>query len=167
MALLSPYLKKDFVRASITFVLLRDHHFHNGHSKSSFILLLSLLLNPWPLPILSISRSRLFFLVAITSARRADTPYLQFHPDKVTLYPDVSFLPKVISDFHLNQPPNYPPFSFFISDIRSRVHASYSGCQMLPGLLCFQDKDFPKVSLSVPLLSRSTQRFPSFIVDSV
>ena len=52
------------------------------------------------------------FLFAIMSARwarelaalRADAPYLQFHPDKVTLYPDVSFLPKVMSEFHLNQP---------------------------------------------------------------
>lgn len=50
------------------------------------------------------------FLVAITSARRAcelaayDQPYLQFHPNKVTLFPDVSFIPKVVSDFHLNQP---------------------------------------------------------------
>ena len=52
------------------------------------------------------------FLVAITSAKctsklaalRSDQPFLQFHLDKVTLYPDVSFLPKVVSDFHLNQP---------------------------------------------------------------
>uniref|UniRef100_A0ABM5F2Z8 Uncharacterized protein n=1 Tax=Pogona vitticeps TaxID=103695 RepID=A0ABM5F2Z8_9SAUR len=52
------------------------------------------------------------FLVAITSAKRAselsalraDPPFIQFHPDKVTLYFDVSFLPKVVSDFHLNQP---------------------------------------------------------------
>ncbi|XP_078239075.1 12S rRNA N(4)-cytidine methyltransferase METTL15 isoform X1 [Pogona vitticeps] len=52
------------------------------------------------------------FLVAITSAKRAselaalqaDPPFIQFHSDKVTLYFDVSFLPKVVSDFHLNQP---------------------------------------------------------------
>ena len=52
------------------------------------------------------------FLVAITSARRAselaalraDPPYLQFFLDKVVLHPDVSFLPKVVSTFHINQP---------------------------------------------------------------
>ena len=52
------------------------------------------------------------FLVAITSARRAselaalraDSPYLQFFKDKVVLHPDVSFLPKVVSEFHVNQP---------------------------------------------------------------
>lgn len=52
------------------------------------------------------------FLIAVTLARlacelvalRVDQPYLQFHPDKVTLFPDVSFLPKVVTDFHLNQP---------------------------------------------------------------
>ena len=52
------------------------------------------------------------FLVAMTSAKRAselaallaDPPFIQFHPDEVTLYFDVSFLPKVVSDFHLNQP---------------------------------------------------------------
>lgn len=60
------------------------------------------------------------FLLAITLAQRAgelaalraDLPYLQFHPHKVTLYPDILFLPKVISDFHLNQLivlPTFPP----------------------------------------------------------
>ncbi|XP_078233695.1 uncharacterized protein LOC144583561 [Pogona vitticeps] len=52
------------------------------------------------------------FLVAITSARRAgelaalrvDQPYLQFFKEKVVLHTDVSFLPKVVSQFHLNQP---------------------------------------------------------------
>lgn len=28
-------------------------------------------------------------------------PFLQFHPQKVTLFPDVSFLPKVVSEFHI------------------------------------------------------------------
>ena len=45
------------------------------------------------------------FLVAFTSAKRAselaalrsDPPYLQFHPDKVTIDFDVSFPPKVVS----------------------------------------------------------------------
>ena len=58
------------------------------------------------------------FLVAVTSARqaselaalRADPPYLQFHLGKATLYPDVSFLPKVVSDFHLTQPIVLPTF---------------------------------------------------------
>ena len=52
------------------------------------------------------------FLVVITLVKRAselaalrsDPPYLQMHLDKVTLHSDVSFLPKVVSDFHLNQP---------------------------------------------------------------
>ena len=52
------------------------------------------------------------FLVAITSARRAselaalrvDQPFLQFFREKVVLHTDVSFLPKVVSQFHLNQP---------------------------------------------------------------
>lgn len=59
------------------------------------------------------------FLVAITSARRAgeltalraDLPYIQFHPHKVILYPDISFLPKVVTDFHMNQPIVLPALS--------------------------------------------------------
>ncbi|XP_042315264.1 uncharacterized protein LOC121926389 [Sceloporus undulatus] len=51
------------------------------------------------------------FLVAITSARRAgelcalraDQPYIRFHRDKVVLRADITFLPKVVSAFHLNQ----------------------------------------------------------------
>ncbi|KAJ7332628.1 hypothetical protein JRQ81_014808 [Phrynocephalus forsythii] len=70
-----------------------------------------------PLHMLSV---KLVFLLAITSARRSselaalrsDPPFLQFHPEKVTLYPDMSFLPKVVSHFHLSQPlvlPTYFP----------------------------------------------------------
>ncbi|KAJ7335336.1 hypothetical protein JRQ81_013277 [Phrynocephalus forsythii] len=70
-----------------------------------------------PLHMLSV---KLAFLLAITSARRAselaalrsDPPFLQFHLEKVTLYPDVSFLLKVVSHFHLSQPlvlPTYFP----------------------------------------------------------
>ena len=51
------------------------------------------------------------FLVAITLNRRAselaalksDRLFLQFFKDKVVLHPDISFLPKVVTDFHLNQ----------------------------------------------------------------
>nr|XP_016849493.1 PREDICTED: uncharacterized protein LOC107982908 [Anolis carolinensis] len=51
------------------------------------------------------------FLVAITSARRAseitalrvDAPYIRFSDDKVTLRTDISFLPKVVSRFHMCQ----------------------------------------------------------------
>ncbi|KAJ7332170.1 hypothetical protein JRQ81_014350 [Phrynocephalus forsythii] len=58
------------------------------------------------------------FLIAITSARRAselaalrmDPPFLQFYPDKVTLFPDITFLPKVVSEFHINQPIILPTF---------------------------------------------------------
>ena len=68
------------------------------------------------------------FLVAITSAKRAselsalrcDPPFTQFHPDKVTLYFDVSFLPKMVSDFHINQPIILP--SFFKSPLSPLEH---------------------------------------------
>lgn len=71
------------------------------------------------------------FLVAITSARRASElaalragpPYIQFHPDKVTLYTDVSFVPKVASAFHQRQPIILP--SFFprpTSPLERRLH---------------------------------------------
>ena len=58
------------------------------------------------------------FLVAITSARRAselaalrvDEPYLTFHKDKVVLRPDMRFLPKVVSNFHVNQDIVLPTF---------------------------------------------------------
>ena len=58
------------------------------------------------------------FRIAITFARRAselaalriDPPFLQFHSDKVTLFPDVSFLLKVVSHFHLSQPIILPTF---------------------------------------------------------
>ena len=61
---------------------------------------------------------KVLFLVAITSARRAselaalrvDQPFLQFFNDKVILHTDVSFLPKVVSEFHLNQPLILPTF---------------------------------------------------------
>ncbi|KAJ7317129.1 hypothetical protein JRQ81_003291 [Phrynocephalus forsythii] len=54
---------------------------------------------------------KIAFLLAITSAHRSseltalhvDPPFLQFHPNKITVYPDISFLPKVVSDFHLTQ----------------------------------------------------------------
>ncbi|XP_042332287.1 uncharacterized protein LOC121935156 [Sceloporus undulatus] len=51
------------------------------------------------------------FLVVITSARRAgelcalqrDEPFLRFHKDKVVLRTDITFLPKVVSLFHMCQ----------------------------------------------------------------
>ena len=39
-----------------------------------------------------------------------DEPYLKFHRDKVTLCPDIRFLPKVVSAFHVNQDINLPSF---------------------------------------------------------
>ena len=61
---------------------------------------------------------KVLFLVAVTSARRVselaalhvDPPFLKFHPDNITLYPDVSFLPKVSTDFHIQQPIILPTF---------------------------------------------------------
>ena len=71
------------------------------------------------------------FLVAITSARRAselaalrsDQPFLQFFKDKVILHPDISFLPKVVIDFHLNQPLALPTlFSDPVTDTERMLH---------------------------------------------
>nr|XP_008107943.1 PREDICTED: inositol hexakisphosphate kinase 3 isoform X1 [Anolis carolinensis]XP_008107944.1 PREDICTED: inositol hexakisphosphate kinase 3 isoform X1 [Anolis carolinensis]XP_016848789.1 PREDICTED: inositol hexakisphosphate kinase 3 isoform X1 [Anolis carolinensis] len=58
------------------------------------------------------------FLVAVTSARRAselcalraDPPYLRFHTDKVVLRTDITFLPKVVSKFHMCQDISLPAF---------------------------------------------------------
>ncbi|XP_062831463.1 uncharacterized protein LOC134297541 [Anolis carolinensis] len=58
------------------------------------------------------------FLIAITSARRpselaalrVDEPYLRFHHDRAVLRPDITFLPKVVSAFHLNQNIILPAF---------------------------------------------------------
>ncbi|KAG6937283.1 hypothetical protein G0U57_010273 [Chelydra serpentina] len=58
------------------------------------------------------------FLVAITSARRVselkallcDPPYTIFHKDKVQLRPHPSFLPKVVSPFHMSQDIFLPVF---------------------------------------------------------
>ena len=74
---------------------------------------------------------KVLFLVAITSARRAselaalraDQPFLQFFPDKVVLQTDISFLPKVVSAFHLNQPLVLPTlFASPTSDIERMLH---------------------------------------------
>ena len=87
----------------------------------------------WPmatcgLKLLSLKTS---FLVAITSAKwaselaalRSDPPFLQFHPDKVTLYFDVSFLPKVVSEFHLSQPIILPTlFPSLSTPLKSMLH---------------------------------------------
>ena len=92
------------------------------------------------------------FLVAITSAcraselaaLRADPPYLQFFKDKVILYPDVSFLPKVVSDFHVNQPLLLPTlFSNPSLDVERTLH-----CLDVRRALSFyitRTKDFRKV----------------------
>ena len=72
------------------------------------------------------------FLVAITSAQRAselaalraDESYIQFYPEKVVLCPDISFLPEVISEFHVNQslilPTLFPNPS---SDVERMLHS--------------------------------------------
>ena len=71
------------------------------------------------------------FLVPTTSARKAselsalrsDSPYLQMHPDKVTLYLDMSFLPRVVSEFHVNQLilPTFFPSPF--TPIERKLHS--------------------------------------------
>lgn len=58
------------------------------------------------------------FLVAITSVRRVselqalccNVPYTVFHSNRVVLRTHPSFLPKVISDFHINQSITLPTF---------------------------------------------------------
>lgn len=55
--------------------------------------------------------TKVVFLVAITSAKRVselgplilDTPPTLFHKDKISLHLHPKFLPKIISNFHLNQ----------------------------------------------------------------
>ncbi|XP_077148511.1 uncharacterized protein LOC143809300 [Ranitomeya variabilis] len=66
-----------------------------------------------PLRLLS---QKVVFLVAITSLRRVSEltalscrrPFLAFHQDKVVLRTVPSFLPKVVSDFHLNEEISLP-----------------------------------------------------------
>ena len=60
---------------------------------------------------LIILSKKLAFLIAISSARRVSElaalsckePYLICHKDKIVLRPHPTFLPKVVSAFHLNQ----------------------------------------------------------------
>ena len=60
---------------------------------------------------LSLLTKKLIFLVAISSARRVSElaallckePYMIIHDDRVVLRPHPTFLPKVVSEFHLNQ----------------------------------------------------------------
>lgn len=69
------------------------------------------------IPLVLLTR-KLIFLVAISSARRVSElaalsckePYLIIHKDRVVLRPHPSFLPKVVSDFHLNQDIVLPSF---------------------------------------------------------
>ena len=74
-------------------------------------------LQKWPFePVRQASRKHLtwkaVFLVAIASARRASElhalrhvpPYIRFSAEEVTLFPDVSFLPKVNTPFHASRP---------------------------------------------------------------
>jgi hypothetical protein len=66
------------------------------------------------------------FLVAITSARRAgelhalrhSPPYVIFGAENVTLYPDVSFLPKVNTPFHASQALCLPSLRREVTDLR-------------------------------------------------
>lgn len=53
---------------------------------------------------------KMVFLIAITSASqvremaafRHDVPYLRVSENRITLVPDMSFLPKMVSEFHLH-----------------------------------------------------------------
>ena len=69
------------------------------------------------IPLVLLTR-KLVFLVAMASARRVSelaalsckAPYLLLHKDRVVLRPLPSFLPKVVSNFHLNQDVILPSF---------------------------------------------------------
>lgn len=80
-------------------------------------------------------------LVAITSARRArelcalshEAPFLQFHKEKVTLYTDIYFPSKDVSDFHMSQPIVLPIFYLSpTSDLEKWLH-----CLMLEDCYIF------------------------------
>ena len=97
------------------------------------------LFEPFACMSLNLLSFKTLFLVAITSARRvselatlrADAPYIQFHPDKVTLYPNVSFLPKVVSSFHVNQPLILPIlFPSPSSNIKCTLHSLDVHCAL-------------------------------------
>lgn len=67
--------------------------------------------NNWEIPLLTLLLKVNFIMsVAFNSAPRVSelaafscTPYLVVHKDEVVLRPCPSFLPKVVSDFHLNE----------------------------------------------------------------
>lgn len=72
---------------------------------------------------------KMVFLVAIMSTKRsselcvfmASPPFSVFHKDKVVLHPDPTFLPKVLSSFHLSQPTVLPVYFLSLSDVREHA----------------------------------------------
>ncbi|XP_062830694.1 paraspeckle component 1 isoform X1 [Anolis carolinensis] len=85
-------------------------------------LVLSALMKPPFEPMATVDLSyvtwKTVFLVAVTSGRRAselcalrsDEPYIRFHPDKIVMRLDLSFLPKRASFFHISQDIILPAF---------------------------------------------------------
>lgn len=71
------------------------------------------------------------FLVTKTTCKASeiasfwvDPPFLQFHPNKVTLFPDVYFLPNVVTDFHIKQPVVLPTcFPLPTDDLEHSMHS--------------------------------------------
>ena len=91
----------------------------------------------WPFePVRLASRKHLtwktVFLVAIASARRASKlhalrhtpPYIRFSAEGVTLFPDVSFLPKVSTPFHTSKPISLPSLEREPMSLDSSVYGS-------------------------------------------
>ncbi|VEL17703.1 unnamed protein product [Protopolystoma xenopodis] len=72
------------------------------------------------------SHGKQFFLLAIASARRVSeisalscrSPLLTFHNDRAVLHTSPSFLPKVVSTFHLNQEITIPTFCPSLSNAK-------------------------------------------------
>ncbi|XP_063819157.1 uncharacterized protein LOC135057192 [Pseudophryne corroboree] len=67
---------------------------------------------------------KVVLLLALASARRVSElscrpPYLVFHADRAELSTRMSFLPKVVSDFHINEPLVVPALSVDSPDSRS------------------------------------------------
>lgn len=120
---------------------------HSGHSHPGSTCSLSCFLSCWQLQILDVSHTR----HALSLLKRQQeqlvslplSPYLQLHRDKVTIFPNMSFLSKMVLDFHISNPFVLPTFfcspiselekSFHILDV-CKAHTFYTS----------RTKPFPK-----------------------
>lgn len=117
---------------------------------------------------------KIAFLVAITltrctselSAIHYNYCCLQFYPDKISLFIDVSFLPKVLSKFHLSQPIVSSHFCVY----SSRVNFTQFRHMMGPHFLCVLHSTFQEVFspfLSYQDLSKGVQISSQYIAKCV